>query len=176
MSKPKILIHTALYPEAKPLIHYFNLIQNKTYEPLKIFENEKYILVVCGIGQEKTKQLLSCIYEMFSIYKAVNIGIAGCKDKNIKLGTLCCTNQSIEGIVRESLTTVDEALDDETKLYTTLVDMEAKTFVEISQNFLDEKNIYIFKIVSDYLSKELPDKSFVYNHIKKSIGKWENVI
>jgi len=176
MSKSKILIHTALYPEAKPLIQYFNLVQNKTYKPIKIFENEKYILVICGVGQEKTKQLLPFVYETFSIHKAINIGIAGCKDKSIKLGTLCCTNRSIDGICTESLTTVDEALDDEKRLHTTLVDMEAKIFLEISLKNLHEKDVYVFKIVSDYLSKKIPNKSFVYNHIEKSICKWENVI
>jgi len=176
MSTHKTLIHTALYPEAKPIIQYFNLIQNKSYEPLKIFENEQYILVVCGIGREKTNQILPFIYETFNICKAVNIGIAGCKDKQIKLGTFFCTNQKLETIPNATLTTVDEVLEDENKLNTTLVDMEADSFLAVSNKNLEAKNIFIFKIVSDYLSKTIPDKSFVYNSIKKTIPKWENVI
>ena len=172
----KTLIHTALYPEAKPLIQYFNLVQNKSYEPLKIFENNQYILVVSGMGQVKTTDALVFVFEIFNINKAVNIGIAGCIDKRIKLGSLFCTNHSLPNIQTASLTTVDEPLEDASLLKTLLVDMEAKSFVQCARKNLNKENVFVFKIVSDYLSKEIPDKSLVYNSIKKSIPKWENVI
>lgn len=172
----KILIHTALYPEAKPIIQYFNLIQNKSYEPLKIFENNKYILVVSGMGRKKTNDVLSYMFEQFSIKKIINIGIAGCKDTSIKLGTLFCINHIMENINTTTITTVDRPLTDDVELKTVLVDMEADMFLEVSKTYLDEENIFVFKIVSDYLSDKIPDKSFVYNSIKKSIPKWENVI
>ena len=172
----KTLIHTALYPEAKPIIHYFNLVQNKTHDIYRIYENENYILVVSGMGSKNVNLVVPFIYDNFKINKAINIGIAGCKDKSIKLGSLFCTNQNLSAIKFQTLTSVDEPLDDETKLNTTLVDMEAQSFLKISKNNLNEKDIYVFKIVSDYLSKKIPDKSLVYNSIKKSIPKWENVI
>lgn len=172
----KNLIHTALYPEAKPIIEYFNLIQNKSYEPLMVFENNKYLLVISGMGRSKTNDVLSYMFEQFAIKKAINIGIAGCKDKSIKLGTLFCVNQIIENINTATLTTVDKPLTNDVELKTTLVDMEADMFLEVSKKNLDEENIFVFKIVSDYLSDKIPDKSFVYNCIKKSIPKWENVI
>ncbi len=176
MSKHKTLIYTALYPEAKPLIHYFKLIQNKTYEPLKIFENETYILVVGGIGRNQTEAILPFIYENFEINKTINIGIAGSKDKSIKLGSLFCVNHVLNGIPRTTITTVDAPFDDSSLLETTLVDMEADSFLTVSKKYLSQKDIYVFKVVSDYLSKNIPDKSFVYNSIKKSIAKWEIVI
>ncbi len=172
----KTLIHTALYPEAKPLIHYFNLLQNKTYDKYRIYENDKYILIITGMGCQNVEKTLPFIYENFSINRAINIGIAGCKDTNIKLGSLFCTNKHLENIKFQTLTTVDKPLEDSRKLDTTLVDMEAKSFLNISKNNLNEKDIFVFKIVSDYLSKEIPNKSFVYNNIKKSISKWENVV
>jgi len=171
-NSPKTLLHTALYPEAKPIIHSFNLIQNKLYEPLKVFENDDYILVVGGIGKDKTKQCLPTVYENFNISKAVNVGIAGCKDTRVKLGSLFCTNQTLEGIEKGSITCVNTPLDDATKLDTLLVDMESDAFLEISRNYLKDNNIFVFKIVSDYLDTKIPDKSFVYNSIKKSIAKW----
>jgi len=176
MSNHKTLIYTALYPEAKPLIQYFKLIQNETYEPLKIFENETYLLVVGGIGRNQTQAILPFIYENFKISKTINIGIAGCKDKSIKLGSLFCVNQEVNDIPRTTITTVDMPLDDSSLLETTLVDMEADSFLEVSQKYLPQKDIYVFKVVSDYLSKSIPDKSFVYNSMKKSIAKWEIVI
>lgn len=172
----KILIHTALIHEAKPLIHYFDLVQNKLYEPLKLFENEKYILVVSGMGRKNTQKTLPFLYEKYNIQKAINIGIAGCKDRNIKLGTLCCINHDFEQIEHATITTVDKPLADESVLETQLVDMEADMFLEISRKHLKENNIFVFKIISDYLDITIPDKSFVYNSIKKSISKWEIVI
>lgn len=172
----KILIHTALYPEAKPIIQYFNLVQNKTYEPLKIFENDQYILVVSGMGQSKTNQTLPFVFEHFCIKKALNIGIAGCKDKTIKLGSLFCINHSLKDIQTATLTTVDKPLDDASHLETLLVDMEAESFLQCARKNLSEENIFVFKVVSDHLSKEIPNKSLVYNSIKKSISKWENMI
>ncbi len=176
MSTHKTLIYTALYPEAKPLIQYFKLIQNKTYEPLKIFENEIYILVVGGIGKNHTQAILPFIYENFEINKTINIGIAGCKDKSIKLGSLFCVNQILKDIPKTTITTVDIPLEDSSLLDTTLVDMEAGSFLEVSQKYLSQKDIYVFKVVSDYLSTNIPEKSLVYNSIKKSIAKWEIVI
>lgn len=176
LNSPKVLIHTALFPEAKPIIQYFNLIQNKLYEPLKIYENEKYILVVCGMGIKKTNEILPFIFEKFNIQKAINIGIAGCKDKNINLGSLFCCNKDLESISYATITTVNTPLDDSSLLNTTLVDMEADAFLNNAKLNLKDEDIFVFKIVSDYLSKEIPDKSFVYNSIKKSIPKWEIVI
>ncbi|NQY93368.1 MAG: nucleoside phosphorylase [Campylobacteraceae bacterium] len=176
MSNHKTLIHTALHPEAKPIIQYFNLLPNKTYEPLKIFENENYILVVAGIGRTQTKNILPFIFDNFKIKKAINIGIAGCKDKSVKLGTLFCVNQTVKDIQTTTITTVDSPLDDVSLLHTTLVDMESEEFLQISKTYLNPKDIYVFKIVSDYLSKNIPDKSFVFNSIKKSIPKWEIVL
>ena len=172
----KILIHTALIHEAKPIIQYFNLVQNKTYEPLKIYENDTYLLVVAGMGPKKTNETLPFIFEQFKIKKAINMGIAGCIDKNVKLGTLFCTNHSFENIKNATITTVDCAIDDASKLNTLLVDMESDSFLNNARKNLEEENIFVFKIVSDYLSKEIPAKDFVYNSIKKSILKWENVI
>mgnify|MGYP000583073080 CR=1 FL=1 len=172
----KTLIHTALYPEAKPLIHYFNLIHNKSYDKYRIYENDKYILVVSGMGETNVNKVLPFIYDNFKINKAVNIGIAGCKDKSIKLGSLFCTNHNLKDIKTTTLTSVNAPLDDESKLTTILVDMEAESFFEISKNNLNEKDIFVFKVVSDHLSKKIPDKSLVYNSIKNSIAKWESVI
>jgi len=71
---------------------------------------------------------------------------------------------------------VDEPLDDKDKLDAMLVDMEAKSFLHVSKQYLKDENIFVFKVVSDYLDKTIPRKEFVENLIKNSIKSWENYI
>ena len=153
--------------EAKPLIEYFKFqcIQTKPY---KIYQKANIVLVVCGMGKENTLHVRE-IFEQYEISKAINIGIAGCKDKNIEIGSLFCTNQKLNFIKHESLTTVNEPLDDEKSLNTTLVDMEAEYFISTCKEFLDIKDIYILKVVSDHLDTTIPKKEFVWKIIEKNL-------
>lgn len=168
------LIHTALLPEAKPIINYYKLVLDEEINQYKVYKNKNIILIVSGIGKVKTKSALRFVLDRFEIIKAINIGIAGCKDESIQIAEFFCTNKQLNNINHTTLTTVDEPLDDKNKLQTTLVDMEAEYFLEILDNRFED--IYVLKIVSDYLSKEIPKKGFVYDIINKSLKKWKNLI
>ena len=126
------------------------------------------------MGKENTKKALNFIFENFEISKAINIGIAGCCDSSIKIGTMFCTNRLLPKINFASLTTVDEPLQSDENLETLLVDMEAKYFLEISKNFCSD--IYCFKIVSDYLDITIPNKSFVIDLVEKNKDKWKKYL
>merc|ERR1712065_63467 len=97
----------------------------------------------------------------YEIEKVINVGICGCKDENVEIGSVFSIGNNVEDIKSATLTTVDEPLDDKNKLETLLVDMEAKYFKEISLKYVDEKEVFIIKIVSDHLNKAIPKKSFV---------------
>lgn len=176
----KTLIHCALLSEAQSFINFLKLKQNSKIENipngLKIFEDEKgeTLLVVSGIGREKTLTSLNFVYDNYTIKKAINVGIAGCSDNSISIGTLFCTNRFLLGINFASLTTVDCVLNNDENLETILVDMEAKYFLEVSSNRCDE--LYVFKVVSDYLDIEIPKKSFVISLIQNVYPKIKNFI
>ena len=176
----KTLIYTALLPEAQALINFLKLKQDNLAQNLpsanKLYkdDNEKYLLIVSGIGRENCEKSLDYIYKNYEIEKAINIGIAGCSDSSIKIGTLFCTNRLLPNINFASITTVDEALESDEELETILVDMEAKYFKEISSKYC--KNIYIFKVVSDYLDINIPKKSFVIQLIQDSLEKWKKYL
>ena len=176
----KTLIHTALLPEAQALINFLKLKQISSKENLpfgnKLYtdENEKYILIVSGIGKENTEKSLDFIYVNYDIEKAFNIGIAGCSDGKVKIGTLFCTNRLLPNINFAPITTVDEPLESDENLETLLVDMEAKYFIEKSKQYT--KDIYCFKVVSDHLDKEIPKKSFVIDIIQKSLPQWKKYL
>ena len=176
----KILIHTALLPEAQPLINFLKLKQNNTVQNLpngnKLYtdQNDKYLLIVSGIGKENTLKALDFIYRNYEIEKAINIGIAGCGDSSVKIGTLFCTNRLLPNINFAPITTVDEPLESDENLETLLVDMEAKYFIEKSKEYCN--NLYCFKIVSDYLETQIPKKAFVIELIENCKDKWKQYL
>jgi len=149
------------------VIEHFRLqcIQTKPY---KIYLKDDIILVISGMGVKNTLRVKS-VFERYTIKRAINVGIAGCKDKKIKIGSIFCTNKELEFIEFASLTTVDRAVESARDLKTTLVDMEAETFLHVSQEFLHVEDIYVLKIVSDYLDATIPKKEFVWKIIKKNL-------
>ena len=155
-----ILIHTALFFEANPIIQYLKL-HFVTKKPFKIYQNDKYILIISGIGGQNTIKALGYVYEKYAINYAINIGIAGTKDKQLKIGDLIQ--------VRDNILTVDTPLDDASKLNKQLVDMEYQYFYDISSSY----NIptVSYKVVSDYLDITIPKKQFVYDIIYKNLPK-----
>lgn len=169
------LIHVALKTEAKPLIEYLKLpcIQAKPY---KIYKKDNIVLIVSGLGKEKTLLHVEDIFQRYNFTQAVNIGIAGCKNKNIQIGEIFCCNKELDFIKNTTLTTVDKPLDSDTELNTTLVDMEASYFNQVAKKYLDEQNIYILKIVSDYLDITIPKKEFVWKIIEKNLKNISKVL
>ncbi|MCP4970976.1 MAG: 5'-methylthioadenosine/S-adenosylhomocysteine nucleosidase [Arcobacter sp.] len=174
------LIYTALLPEAQSLINFLKLKQDSNVQDLpngnKLFtdENNEYILIVSGIGKENCEKSLNFVYKNYKIKKAINIGIAGCSDASIKIGTLFCTNRLLPNINFASITTVDTALESDENLETILVDMESSYFQEISKKYCN--NIYTFKVVSDYLEINIPKKDFVIKLIQGSLEKWKKYL
>jgi len=171
----KTLIHTSLRQEAKPIIEYFKLqcIQTK---PHKIYTKENIVLIISGMGKDKTSLHVKDVFKNYNIDKAINIGIAGCKDKDIAIGSLFCTNQTLDFIETASLTTVDVPLDNDKDLKTTLVDMEAQSFISTCKEFLDIKDIYILKVVSDHLDTTIPKKEFVWKIIERNLKNISKVV
>lgn len=172
----KTLIHTALLCEAQSLINFFKLEIDTTVKNLpkysKLYSNNELILIVSGIGKENTIQALIFIFETFEIKKAINLGIAGCGDSSIKIGTLFCTNKLLPNINFAAITTVDKPLECDSELETLLVDMEAKYFIQVSKEY-KISNTYIFKVISDHLDLEIPKKAFVIELMQNSFEKWK---
>jgi nucleoside phosphorylase len=168
MSNPhKTLIHTALIYEARPLIQTLKLRQN-TLLPT-IYENDMYILVVSGIGKNNTTESLETLFKKQAFKRAVNIGIAGCKEKEIPIGTLFCTNQQLKTVPNATISCVTEPLDAKSSLSSLLVDMESDAFLEVCTKYLPQNECFVFKVVSDYCNSDIPKKSFVIDLIQKQI-------
>ena len=107
----------------------------------------------------------------YNIKKAFNIGIAGCNDLQVTIGSLFCTNQKLQNFTYLQLITRNEITTHSKCIESTLYDMEAEYFQDIVSKKLDKDSIFIFKIVSDHLSKKRLEKDF----IKKIIASQKNL-
>lgn len=165
------LIHCALQCEAQTFIEKLKL--KKTSSNPKIFSNNKYILIISGIGKVNTLQSLEYIFNNFTIKKAFNIGVAGCASKTIPIGSLFCTNHKLNNIkhmkLLTSLTPVNSSCSDNKDV---LYDMEAKYFLEVCNKYVESDYIYVFKVVSDHLDVKGLKKDFVKSLILKSLDNY----
>ncbi len=168
------LIHTAFKDEAKPLVEYFRLKRIQT-NPYRLYFSNSIVLIASGLGAKNTLHIES-IFKQYDIEKAINIGVVGCKDESIEIGSLFCTNQKLDSIEYASLRTVDAPLDNDRNLEATLVDMEAKTFLSVSQKYLQVKSIFVLKIVSDHLDTTIPKKEFVWKIIEKNLKNISQIV
>ena len=68
----KTLIYTALLPEAQPLINFLKLKQDTSVQNFKLFkdEDDKYLLIVSGIGKENCQKSLEYVFNSFEIKKS----------------------------------------------------------------------------------------------------------
>ncbi len=159
-----ILIYTALLCEAQSFIEYLKL--KKVNSLPKIYQNDNYLVVIGGIGKENTVKSLNYIFLNYTISKAINIGVAGVSSKTIKIGELFCCNHQILNIKYLQLKTVDNPQRGTNIAEVTLYDMEGEYFKEECMKHLRNNNLYIFKIVSDYLNDEILEKDFIKSLIK----------
>ena len=168
-----VLIYTALQSEAQSIIEYFNL--KKINSQPKIYCNDEFLVVIGGVGKDNTIKALETVFKDNNILKAINIGIAGCSNRNISIGEFFCTNKKLEGVSSMCLKTVDnvQTITEEPNL---LYDMEAKYFEQVANQYLEKDNIYIFKVVSDHLESNIPSKEFVKQLIRNTINKWKKNI
>ena len=172
----RTLFHVALFPEAKPIIRYLNLKKNLSLHSYRVYENDEFVLIVSGMGEVKTYKALEFIYSYTPISRAINVGLAGSKDHTIVLGTLCCCSHTLDRVPRVSITTSTRVITNPTDISTVLVDMESAFFLTYSQHYLIKREIYIFKVVSDYLSQEIPSKNFIYESITKAIKQIYSIL
>ncbi|MBN1839177.1 MAG: nucleoside phosphorylase [Campylobacterales bacterium] len=166
------LIHTALVAEAKPIIGHFKLTC-KAKQPFNLYEGDGIALIVSGMGSENTQNALVYALSLYEPCVAINIGIAGCVDKTVAKGTLFCTTHEGLGIPFASCSSHEKAVENALHVKTTLVDMEADTFIQILPKNIEA---YVFKIVSDHLESSIPNKTDVGNWIGKSIKQWEKYV
>lgn len=188
-----ILITTALFHEAKPVIEYFNLKKDPSSTRFDLYSNEEISLVISGVGVLKSVVATTWIIAHTPQIKAkiaFNIGICGSFSDKYEIGTLVIANKIIcpelkktyypdmlarhnlvEATVNTFLKPVDKSAQE--IAYEGFADMEAAGFMEASLNFLPPHNIYCLKVVSDYLAPESVNQTLVGKLIEQNLPNFE---
>ncbi len=170
--KPKTGFVFATDAEAAPFIKGLSL-GIKEEQPFKIYDNDKYALIISGIGKANAAIAASYIIWKYRPGRVFNIGSSGAANKNIKVGEIYHINKIIEpdrprlsdgrmriitpkkiieGFNTAALATQDRLVitpDDraEVSRYADLVDMEGASVIQACK--LWHVDCYIFKFVSD---------------------------
>ncbi|MDD2699527.1 MAG: hypothetical protein PHF17_12120 [Arcobacteraceae bacterium] len=168
-----VVIYTALLCEAQSIIEKYKL--SKVNNNPKIYKNDILLVMIGGIGELNTKNSLEYLFENYKVKKAFNIGIAGCSDTEVEIGELFCTNKVLEDINFMELKTVKtpQTLKEKEKF---LYDMEGSYFLEVSQKYLKNEDIFVLKVVSDHLDDTILPKDKVKELIQNSLKSWEKWI
>ncbi len=181
--KPEILIHTALFSEAKPIIARLALRQYET-KPFKIFRGTApggagIVLIVSGVGRDNSRRALEQLFINQNSGKfkmALNIGTAGCNNTDIPRGSLFCTHGDISELPGLPLITSDIPVTKLDQKGDCLVDMEASAFLEVSGTRVPAESLYVLKVVSDHLDDSIRTTAEVVRLIENSIHLWESIL
>jgi len=184
-----IMIFTALYCEAKPLIQYFGLKKDPEFHMFQVFKNEDIILLVTKPGIVNAAigvTHLCSVYPPGPSDLLFNIGICGSKNRHIKTGTVYLCNKIYEmdtgfcfypdmifahpfeesGIVTSSNPVLEKHAAD---MPENLADMEAAGVYRAGILFFQPHQMFFVKIVSDHLQPDKIDSNRANELIQKNI-------
>lgn len=148
-----LLIITATYPEARPLIRYFGLKKIGTINGLKVYESDSFLLLIGGVGRKAVSvsviQFLQMVYDrQIFVSGLINIGASGCFDRTIDKGTVFIIRELVDSLSWESYSWNDNLVAKNILLHASLLSvvhplsrralaasefLQAKTFLESNQ-------------------------------------------
>ena len=193
-----ICIHCALFSEAKPLIEIFELKEEANNSLFKIFSSSSTLLIISGIGKERTIAAIGYLEGKFFSKKEkqphlwVNVGIVG--HPKLDIGSPFFVHKSINAsnqtsyfptfildpkIKTETLTTFDKvqtSYDD--SLNNSAFDLEGAAFFSAASIFTSSEWLHSYKIVSDNKNHSIENltKKKIEELIKNQIEPLKNFI
>ncbi|MCF6094179.1 hypothetical protein L1765_09405 [Microaerobacter geothermalis] len=186
-------IVTALYNEAKSIIHHFQLKKIPSSSKFQIFGNDEIKLVVSGVGMLSSAIATTHLLTLYRLKhneqmndSIINIGISGAVQDHLSIGEPVlvhkimnrATGKSyypdilIQHEMREGVLETFAHPVEKSKFFTItgdLVDMEGAGFFDAASSFLPPHHIYCVKIVSDFLEPMAPSQQEVAQLIEKNI-------
>lgn len=174
-----LYICSSMYLEAEPFIKKLNLKKDINHTKFQVFKNDKVTLLICGVGKIKSAIALTYLLSKSTLSSAdllINIGICGCRDTTIPLGSLFLCNKIIDNDTKhtfypdilfkhnfnESSIETTSLLNKNPKYFSSkLIDMESSSIYEAASTFLQPHQIMFIKIVSDYLDTTTVTKDFI---------------
>ena len=188
-------IISALRAEAEPLVNFYKLEQDLSYD-YPVYKGEHIRIICTGVGRKNIRRVLINFYSKLSKepnYQFINIGIAGAKKGVCKIGQ-CFIIDSISDdksdsiyqlnnvfesqILTQNITTVSEPVSNGGNKYRSLVDMEAHEICTVVDSYDDLENLFIIKIISDFMDVSRKCFSFdtVYDLVDNNISNIDNLL
>ena len=183
------VIISALKAEAEPLVDYYGLKQDHSYD-YPFYSTDEIKIICTGVGRRNVNDVLINFYGRIpknTQTQFVNIGIAGGKkneskigecfiidnvydDKSEKIFTL--NNKLKSHCLTQNITTVSNPISDGGSSYNTLVDMEAHEICSVVYKLGLRDNLLIIKIISDFMDISNNDLSFkkVYDLVDNNLN------
>ena len=175
------IIISALQAEAEPIINHYNLEQDSNYN-YPVFNRDNLTMICTGVGRENVRRVIFDYYSKileWSNFQFINVGIAGGKKGKCKIGQCFLIDRVFDDrldkvyklnnlfdskISSNRITTVTNPVIDGGDKHNWLVDMEAHEICSVTDDFDYLKNLFIIKIVSDYM--DIGENFFNYNRVK----------
>ena len=188
-------IISALRAEAEPLVDYYKLEQDLSYD-YPVYKGEDIRIICTGVGRKNIRRVLINFYSKLSKepnYQIINIGIAGAIKGVCKVGQ-CFIIDSISDdksdsiyqlnnvfesqILTQNITTVSEPVSNGGNKYRSLVDMEAHEICTVVGSYDDLKNLFIIKIISDFMDVSRKYFSFdtIYDLVDNNISNIDKLL
>ena len=188
-------IISALRAEAEPLVDYYKLEQDLSYD-YPVYKGEDIRIICTGVGRKNIRRVLINFYSKLSKepnYQLINIGIAGAKKGVCKVGQ-CFIIDSISDdksnsiyqlnnvfesqILTQNITTVSEPVSNGGNKYRSLVDMEAHEICSVVDSYDDLENLFIIKIISDFMDVSRKYFSFdtIYDLVDNNISNIDKLL
>ena len=179
----------ALSAEAKPIIENYKLqlIDSK----LQVYKNETILLIISGIGKINAIIATTHLASKYNPKIFINIGIAGTKESNISIGDVFLVNKIYDietnryyfpdmlyklDMSERDISTSIKPLDNPALLSTSLVDMESSGFFIAAARFVTNENIFIIKVISDYLDITIQNKETVGKLMSLTIKTLDKIL
>ena len=173
-----IYIFTALKSEAQAFVDKYKLKKEKINN-YTLYKNDNIVLIISGLGVDNTKKACEFILNNYKIAMDdifINIGICASRIDNdigklLEIGKINYNNETftIDKNIRNTITCLDYEAHDGTY---ELVDMESYGFYEILH---ENKNLFIFKVVSDHFEPETitkeKTKALIFNVLDEVFKK-----
>jgi nucleoside phosphorylase len=166
-----LYIITALYAEAKPLIHAYELKKQAQLNRFQIFQGEHVKLIVTGTGKMEAAIATTYLLSQQNVTPTdvlLNVGLCGAVNKQLAKGTAILAHQLLdyetkrayypdillshrfeEGSIETFSVPVTQALAH--KVTGSYVDMEATGIYQAASLLLAPHQMLFVKIISDYL-------------------------
>ena len=159
-----LYIVVALKAEAQAFVDMYKLKKIKQ-DTSTLFINKDITLIISGIGTLKAENAAKILINNFTFCendRVLNVGICGASRRYkigelLEIGSVIYDNQTfvLNASIHNTITCLDKEAKEEKY---EIVDMESFGFYKAFSSVPEIKNIYIFKVVSDYCEPSMVTK------------------